>query len=76
MVTMSAQEIKCRGIGVLDEDLASGPVYIIRNNTPKYVVMFSNAFEEMENALTLARVAASESESRPDGCIHPHSPQT
>ena len=36
MVAMPAQEIKRRGIGAMDADLSSGPVYVIRNNTPRY----------------------------------------
>ena len=62
MVTMPAQEIKRRGIGAMDADLAAGPVYIIRNNTPRYVVMLADAFREMEANLTAARVAAAEAE--------------
>ena len=62
MVTMPAQEIKRRGIGAMDADLAAGPVYIIRNNSPRYVVMLADAFQEMEANLTAARVAAAEAE--------------
>ena len=62
MVAMPAQEIKRRGIGALDADLSSGPVYVIRNNMPRYVVMFADAFKEMEESLTAARVAAAEAE--------------
>ena len=39
MKTIAAQEIKRRGIGAVDEALADGPVHIIRNNQPKYVVL-------------------------------------
>jgi len=62
MTTMPAQEIKRRGMSALDGNLASGPVYVIRNNSPRYVVMFADAFHEMEDALTAARVAASEAD--------------
>ena len=68
MVAMPAQEIKRRGIGAMDADLASGPVYVIRNNTPRYVVMFADAFKEMEESLTAARVAAAEAEFRAGRC--------
>ena len=64
MVTIPAQEVKRRGMSAMDANLASGPVYVIRNNTPRYVVMFSDAFREMEEALTAARVAASEADVR------------
>lgn len=62
MFTMPAQEIKRRGIGAVDAALAHGPVYVIRNNTPRYVVMFADAFQEMERALALARISASEAD--------------
>ena len=62
MTTMPVQEVKRRGMSVLDDSLASGPVYVIRNNTPRYVVMFADAFHEMEEALADARIAASESD--------------
>ena len=37
--TIPAQEIKRRGIGALDELLKQGPVHVIKNNRPQYVVM-------------------------------------
>ena len=64
MVTMPVQEVKRRGMSVLDDSLASGPVYVIRNNSPRYVVMFADTFHEMEEALTAARIAASEADIR------------
>lgn len=62
MFAMPAQEIKRRGIGAVDAELEHGPVYVIRNNTPRYVVMFADTFHEMERALALARIAASEAD--------------
>ena len=62
MTTMPVQEVKRRGMSVLDDFLAAGPVYIIRNNAPRYVVMFADAFHEMEEALADARIAASEAD--------------
>ena len=64
MVTMPVQEVKRRGMSVLDESLASGPVYVIRNNSPRYVVMFAETFHEMEKSLADARIAASEADIR------------
>lgn len=64
MVAMPVQEIKRRGLSVLDDSLASGPVYVIRNNIPRYVVMSADLFREMEDALAEARVAASEADIR------------
>lgn len=54
----------------MDADLSSGPVYVIRNNTPRYVVMFADAFREMEENLTAARVAAAEAEFKAGRCTH------
>ena len=62
MTTMPVQEVKRRGMSVLDESLASGPVYVIRNNTPRSVVMFADAFHEMEESLAEARIAAAEAD--------------
>ena len=64
MVTMPAQEVKRRGMSVLDSSLASGPVYVISHNTPRYVVMFADAFREIEDSLAEARIAASEADIR------------
>lgn len=64
MVTMPIQEVKRRGMSALDESLADGPVYVIRNNSPRYVVMFADAFHEMEESLADARIAASEADVR------------
>ena len=44
MVSMSAQEVKRRGMSAMNADLANGPVWVISNNTPKYVVMFGDAY--------------------------------
>ncbi len=52
----------------MDAELSSGPVYVIRNNTPRYVVMFADAFREMEESLTTARIAAAEAEFRAGRC--------
>jgi hypothetical protein len=39
MNTISAKEIKRRGMSVLDELLTDGPVHVSKNNRPTYVVM-------------------------------------
>lgn len=70
MTTMPVQEVKRRGMSVLDESLASGPVYIIRNNTPRYVVMFADAFHEMEKSLADARIAAAEADIKAGRVTH------
>ncbi len=44
LTTVAAQELKRRGIGAVDEMLTKGPVHIIRNNKPQYVVMTENDY--------------------------------
>ena len=39
MRTIAAREIKRRGIGVVEEALKEGPVHIIKNDRPRFVVL-------------------------------------
>ncbi len=62
MKTIAAQEIKRRGISAVDEDLKEGPVHIIKNNRPQYVVLSEERYQEMQGVAReayLARVRAS-----------------
>ena len=61
-VTMPAQEIKHRGMSVMDEKLASGPVWVMSDNTPKYVVMFADEFRRMRHEAFVAECLQSEAE--------------
>ena len=63
-VTMPAQEIKRRGMSVMNEKLASGPVWVISNNTPKYVVMFADEFKRMRHEAFVNECLQSEAEYR------------
>jgi PHD/YefM family antitoxin component YafN of YafNO toxin-antitoxin module len=47
MNSIPAQEIKRRGISAIDEALRRGPVHIIKNNRPQYVVLSEERFEEL-----------------------------
>lgn len=47
MNTIPAQEIKRRGISAVDELLAKGPVHVIRENRPQYVVMTEERYQEL-----------------------------
>ncbi len=47
MRTISAQEIKRRGINAVDDLVAEGPVYVITHNEPRYVVMEKRRYEEL-----------------------------
>ncbi len=60
MKTIAAQEIKRRGIGAVDEAVADGPVYVIRNNQPKYVILSEKDYDNILSDLAAVRLAASE----------------
>ena len=47
MKTIAAQEIKRRGISAVDELLQEGPVQIIKQNRPRYVVLGIEAYLEL-----------------------------
>lgn len=47
MRTISAQEIKRRGINAVDDLVTEGPVYIITHNEPRYVVMEKTRYDEL-----------------------------
>ena len=47
MNSIPAQEIKRRGIAAVDEALRQGPVHIIKNNRPQYVVRTEERFQEL-----------------------------
>ena len=62
MNLLPAQEIKRRGISAVDEALTKGPVHIIKNNQPQYVVLSEAAYSELLEAqeeAALARVRSS-----------------
>ena len=62
MNTIPAQEIKRRGIAAVDDLIAKGPVHVIRNNQPQYVVLSEERYQELLEAQEeayLARVRAS-----------------
>ncbi len=64
MSTMPVQEIKRRGMSVVDEALAKGPVHLVKSNRVEYVVMSESDYRELMNDLTEARLAASEMDLR------------
>jgi PHD/YefM family antitoxin component YafN of YafNO toxin-antitoxin module len=47
MNSIPAQDIKRRGISAVDEALRDGPVHIIKNNRPSYVVLTEAAYSEL-----------------------------
>ncbi len=50
MNSIPAQEIKRRGISAVDEALRDGPVHIIKNNRPSYVVLTEADFSDLQQA--------------------------
>jgi PHD/YefM family antitoxin component YafN of YafNO toxin-antitoxin module len=62
MNMIAVQEIKRRGMTAIDALLDRGPVQIVKNNRPRYVVMSEMEFESMMSDLAEARLAASEAD--------------
>ncbi len=62
MNSIAAQDIKKRGISAVDEALKQGPVHVIKNNQPRYVVLSEERYRDLieaEDEAYLARVKAS-----------------
>lgn len=62
MNTIAVQEIKRRGMHAVDALMADGPVRVIRQNKPAYVVLSEAQYQRLLRDLDetyLARVAAS-----------------
>ena len=59
MNMIAAQEIKRRGMAAVDRLLDQGPVRIVKNNRPRYVVMRDTEFDVLMGDLAEARLAAS-----------------
>ena len=64
MSTIPVQEIKRRGMSVVDKALAEGPVHLVKSNRAEYVVMSEEDYQELMNDLIEARLAASEMDIR------------
>ena len=56
MNSVSAQEIKRRGIGAVDTVLEEGPVYVIKHNRARYVVMSEEDYRQLTNQPLAMRV--------------------
>jgi hypothetical protein len=57
MRTIPAREIKRCGISVVDKILEEGPVHVIKNDRPTYVVMNEAQYEELVEGWREAGVA-------------------
>lgn len=44
---ISAQELKRRGIGAVDDALKKGPVHVIRRNRPSYVILSEEGYQKL-----------------------------
>jgi PHD/YefM family antitoxin component YafN of YafNO toxin-antitoxin module len=62
MITVASQELKRRGIGIIDADCRREPVHVIRNNRPEYVILREEDYQMMLDDLALARITASEAD--------------
>lgn len=62
MNMIAVQEIKRRGMTAVDDLLERGPVQIVKNNKPRYVVMSEAEFDTMMSDLAEARLVASEAD--------------
>jgi len=62
MNAIAAQDIKRRGITAVDELLVRGPVQIVKNNRPRYVVLSEADYGAMIDDLAEARLAASKAD--------------
>lgn len=59
---VSAQDIKRCGISAVDKALEDGPVHVIKNNRPQYVVLTQEDYRDLLDAreeVAVARVKAS-----------------
>ena len=62
MRSIAAQDIKRKGITAVDEALKDGPVHVIKNNRPQYVVISEERYQELleaEDEAYIARIKAS-----------------
>jgi len=62
MNTIAAQDIKRRGISAVEDALKKGPVHVIKNNQPQYVVLSEKRYRELieaEDEAYIARVRVS-----------------
>ena len=62
MNAIAAQDIKRKGISAVDEALKEGPVHVIKNNQPQYVVLTETRYRELieaEDEAYNARIRAS-----------------
>lgn len=57
MRTIPAREIKRRGISAVDEHVQDGPVHVIKDDRPAYVIMDEAQYQELLTAKAEAEIA-------------------
>lgn len=57
--TLTAGELKRRGLAAIEEKLRLGPVHVIKRNRPAVVVLSEEEFAELVGEAERARIAAS-----------------
>jgi len=62
MTTITAQEIKRRGIGAVEAVGDRGPVHVVRNNRLEFVVLREEDYRALLADLSEARLVASEAD--------------
>ena len=62
MITAPVSEIKRRGVAAFDAALSDGPVCLVRNNRPAYVLLSFSDYRRMEDDATFNRIRSSESD--------------
>jgi PHD/YefM family antitoxin component YafN of YafNO toxin-antitoxin module len=69
MNILAAQEVKRRGVAAVDDLIGKGPVHILKNNRPRYVIMKEDEYAILMTDLAEARLAASEADLKA-GRVH------
>lgn len=64
IATIPAQVVKRRGMSALNAQLKDGPVWVIANNTPKYVVLLADDFRRMMHEAFVEGCMQSDAECR------------
>lgn len=67
--TLSAGDLKRRGLAAIEERLKKGPVHIIRRNKPAAVVLSEEEFAELVSEVERSRIVASLADIR-EGRVH------
>ena len=55
--TIPAAEIRRRGLSVVDKALKRGPVHVLKDNEPAYVIMAEDQFRELSDRYRKAYIS-------------------